>query len=505
MNLNWPLIRYIFGLLLVMESFFMALSAGVGLYYYFQIGETDFIPLAACAAAIAVIGGSLLFSGRKHTNQMQTREGFLIVSLTWVVFSVFGMVPYLFTGTCQTFADAFLETMAGFTTTGCTTIQYVDVQPHGILFWRSLTQWLGGLGIVVFSLALLPMIGAGATHIFGAETNGLSVDKLRPKVQQTARRLWGIYLTFTMANAFLYWWAGMTVFDAVCHSFSTMASGGFSTHSDSIGYYHSPLIEYICIAFMFITSLNFNLYYFLGVGRFRVFWKNEEFRWFCGIVAGFTVLFMLLYKATAWWSDSAAPDQIAAMGDGSFECSLRTALFHTLAIISSSGFQAEYFDYVKWGTVFWVPTLLLMISGGCSSSTAGGLKVVRMVVLVKNARKEILQALNPRSFTSVRLNGHILSADVVYKILAMVSIYIILLVASIFFLQCLGLSFDTAIGASVSAFGNTGPAMGSLGPAFTWAALPDVAKWYLSICMLIGRLEIFTVVLLFTPAFWRKY
>lgn len=505
MSLNWPLIRYIFGLLLIMEAFFMMVSACVGTYYYIYEGESDWLPLGATAFVIALVGSVLYFSGRRHSNRMQTREGFLIVSLTWVVFSLFGMIPYLLTGTCGTYADAFLETMAGFTTTGCTTILDIEAQPHGILFWRSLTQWLGGLGIVVFSLALLPMIGAGATHIFGAETNGLSVDKLRPKIQQTARRLWGIYLTLTIANAVLYWWAGMSVFDAVCHAFTTMASGGFSTHSSSIGYYHSPLIEYICIAFMFITSLNFNLYYFFGIGRFRLCWRNEELRWFCGIVAGFTVLFMSLSAATTLWPSSVDPDRLAALPGGSFEHYFRTALFHTLTIVSSSGFQAECFDYVRWGAVFWLPTLILMASGGCSSSTAGGLKVVRMVVLVKNARKEILQALDPRAFTSVRLNGHILSADVVYKILAMVSIYLLLVLASVFFLQCLGLSFDTAIGASVSAFGNTGPAMGSLGPAFTWFDVPEAGKWYLSLCMLIGRLEIFTVVLLFTPAFWKKY
>ncbi|MBQ0056582.1 MAG: TrkH family potassium uptake protein [Bacteroidales bacterium] len=504
MSLNWSLIRYIFGLLLIMESFFMMMSAGVGLYYHFELGETDWVALGSCGLAVALIGGLLLFSGYRHSRQMQAREGFLIVSLTWVLFSVFGMVPYLLTGTCQTAADAFLETMAGFTTTGCTTILDIEAQPHGILFWRALTQWLGGLGIVVFSLALLPMIGTGATQIFGAETNGLSVDKLRPKVQQTARRLWGIYLMLTIVNAALYYWAGMSVFDAVCHAFSTMASGGSSTHSSSIGYYHSPLIEYICIVFLFITSINYNLFYFFGIGRFRLFWKNEELRWFCGIVVGFTALFMGLNYATRIWSDSATADQIASLGDGSFECTLRTSLFHTLTIVSSGGFQSEYFDYVKWGAVFWLPTLLLMVSGGCVSSTAGGLKVVRMVVLVKNARKEILQALDPRAFTSVRLNGHILSSSVVYKILAMISIYLILVFFSVFLLQCLGLSFDTSIGAAVSAFGNTGPAMGDLGPAFTWFDIPSAAKWYLSLCMLIGRLEIFTVVLLFTPMFWKN-
>ena len=504
MKINWSLIRYMLGLLLLVEAFFLMVSMGVGLYYHFTRGESDWLCFLGTGLVALTLGLWGYLRNRHHDSQISSREGFIVVSGTWLLFSLVGMVPYLVSGACHSVTDAFLETMSGFTTTGCTTILNLEQQPHAILFWRCLTQWLGGLGIVVISLALMPLIGTGATQIFGAETNGLGVDKLRPKIQQTARRLWGIYVSLSAVNAVLYWLAGMSVFDAVCHTFSTMASGGFSNYSDSIGHFHSPLIEYICIVFLFLTSVNFNLYYFIGIGKFRYWWRNEEFRWFAFIVVGFTVLFMLLNAATRWCSDSATPEQIAALGDETLECAFRSALFHTLTICSSAGFQAEHFDYCLWGPVFWLPTLILMAMGGCSSSTAGGLKVVRMVVLVKNARNEFLQALNPRSFTSVRLNGSTLHAEVVYKILAMLSIYLILLVCSIFLLQCLGLSFETALGTAVSAFGNIGPALGDAGPAFTWAGLPDLAKWYLSFCMLIGRLEIFTVVLLLLPMFWKK-
>lgn len=504
MKINWRLILYILGLLLMVEAFFLLVSAGVGLYYSYTQGETDWIYLMAVGVGTGAVGLWWCLRNRHHTTQMSTREGILVVSSTWIIFSILGMLPYLLVGTCHSVTDAFLETMSGFTTTGCTTILNLEEQPHAILFWRSLTQWLGGLGIVVISLALMPLIGTGATQIFGAETNGLGVDKLRPKIQQTARRLWFIYLSLSIANAFLYWLAGMSVFDAVCHMFATMASGGFSNYSDSIGHFHSSPIEYICIVFLFLTSVNFNLYYFIGVGRFRYWWKNEEFRWFSYCVMGFTLVFMILNGATRCLADSVSAEQIASLGDGTLECAFRSALFHTLTIVSSAGFQAEYYDYVLWGPLFWLPTLLLMAMGGCSSSTAGGLKVVRIVILVKNARNEFLQALNPRSFTAVRLNGHIVQAEIVYKVLAMLSIYLMLLIVSIFVLQCMGLSFDTSIGAVVSALGNTGPALGSLGPAFTWSPLPDMAKWYLSICMLIGRLEIFTMVLLFLPMFWKR-
>lgn len=501
--MNWTLIKYLFGVLLLLEACFLAASTGVALYYHFTVGEEDWSALLSVTVVAAVIGYLLLAQNHRHKRQITTREGFFVVSLTWVIFCLLGMVPYLFTGACSTLGSAFLEAMSGFTTTGCTVIDNLELQPHGLLFWRHLTQWMGGLGIVVFSLALLPLIGTGATQVFGAETNGLSVDKLRPKIQQTAFRLWVIYLGLTLCNVLCYWLAGMPWFEAVCHSFSTMASGGFSTWQDSIGHYHSPAIEYICIVFLFITSVNYNLFYFMGRGYLKQTWRNEELRWFTYLVLGFTALFMFL----SWVTRSQqllSPELIPTLGDGSLECTFRTSLFHVLTIISSAGYQGEYFDYYAWGAMFWLPTLLMMAMGGCSSSTAGGLKVVRFVVLIKNAKQEIIQALQPRSVSAVRLNGHTLSHDVTFKVLAMLSIYMLLLVASIFLLQLMGLDFVTAVGSAVSALGNTGPALGQVGPAFTWASLPEVAKWYLSFLMLIGRLEIFTVIVLFTPMFWKK-
>jgi len=481
----------------------MGISTVVAGYYHYKLGEDDWRVLLACTLLTLLIGLSSWLSGRRHNTRITTREGFLVVSLAWVVFCLLGMIPYLLTGVCPDVASAFLEAMSGFTTTGCTTIDNLDELPHGILFWRHLTQWMGGLGIVVFSLALLPLIGAGATQVFGAETNGLSVDKLRPRIDETARRLWLFYFVLTAACASLYVVGDMPWFDAVCHSFSTMASGGFSTHQDSIGYYNSPFIEYVCCVFLFVTSVNFNLFYLASTGRIRLLWRNEELRWFTYAVIGFTVLFMVLDVWTRY--QGLIPSSLfETLGDGTLECNFRTSLFHTLTIISSAGFQAGYFDYVKWGTVFWLPTLMLMIMGGCTSSTAGGLKMVRIVVLLKNARNQFLHALMPRSYSSVRLDGHVLPNDTVFKILAMLSVYLILMVFSTFFLQVIGLDFETSIGTVVSALGNTGPALGLTGPAFTWSWLPAIAKWYLSFLMLVGRLEIFTVIVLFTPMFWKK-
>lgn len=481
----------------------MGISGVVALYYHHTVGETDWSALLLTALLTFAIGAASLATSRKHSRQITTREGFLVVALAWVVFSLLGMLPLWITGACPDLTCSFLEAMSGFTTTGATTIDNLDVQPHGILFWRHTMQWLGGLGIVVFSLALLPLIGTGATQVFGAETNGLSVDKLRPRIDETARRLWGVYFMLTVLCGVLYWVGGMSVFDAVCHAFSTMASGGFSTHQDSIGYFHSAFIEYVCIVFLFLTSINFNLFYFLSRGQFKLTWQNEELRWYTAFVLGSTLLFMSLDALTRTHLLIPVED-LQTLGDGTLECSFRTALFHTLTIISSAGFQAEHFDYVVWGSVFWLPTLLLMVTGGCTSSTAGGLKVVRVLILIKNARNQFLHALMPRSYSAVRLNGRALPNDVVYKVLAMLSVYLILLVISIFVLQIMGLDFETAIGGAVTALGNTGPALGTIGPAFTWSSLPASAMWYLSFLMLVGRLEIFTVIVIFTPMFWKK-
>lgn len=488
---------------MLVESFFLGISTAVAVFYHYRTGDSD-VPALLIPTLLALFGGLiLLYTGRRTTDKISTREGFFVVASTWILFTLVGMLPYLFCGACHTVTDAFLEAMSGFTTTGCTVIDDLDYQPHGVLFWRGLTQWLGGLGIVVISLALLPLIGVGATQIFGAETNGIRVDKLRPKITETARRLFGIYFVLSILNVLLYALGPMSWYDSVVHMFSTMGTGGFSTHQDSIGYFRSAYVEYICIIFMFLSSVNFNLYYFVGVGMWKRFWYFEEFRWMCYIVAISTVVFVVA-NCFITLSDDVTPDQLAALGDGTWECRFRTSLFHCLSILSSSGFQAQYYDYCAWGSIFWMPTLLLMAIGGSSGSTAGGLKVVRFAVIIKNIKNEILQQLYPQSYTSVRLNGHTLPNESVFKILSLVSVYLMLVVASVFILQLMGLDFTTSLGSAISALGNTGPALGATGPAFTWSALPAAAKWYLAFAMLVGRLEIFTVILVFTKVFWKK-
>lgn len=500
--LNWPLIRHTFGMLLMLETCFLALSTGVAAFYAHTAGEEDWMALGITTLISGLLGGSLMLSNRHYTQRFSHREGFFIVSVTWVLFTLIGMLPYLLHGTCHTVADAFLETMSGFTTTGCTVLGDIDQQPHGILLWRSITQWIGGLGIVVFTLALLPAIATGNIQMFSAEVTGMTVDKLRPKIQATSRRLWFIYIGLTALCALLYWVGGMTPYDGICHAMTTLSSGGFSTHQASIGYFQSSFIEYVCCIFLFITSINFSLFYIVQRGHWQQFWRNEEFRWFTWIVAGFTLFFCLLFFTQQSHSPLADP-QLSATPSGLLD-TFRTSLFHVLTIISTCGFQGEWYDYCLWGYAFWLPTLVIMACGGCAGSTAGGLKVLRVVILLKNIKQELFHHLHPNSYTLVRLNDSRVDTELVYRTLAFVFIFLLLTLGCTFCLQYQGLDTDTAIGTTISAFGNCGPGLGSTGPAFTWAALPSFSKWVLSFAMLIGRLEFFTVILLFTPSFWKK-
>ena len=502
-HLNWHLIRQTCGKLLLLESFFMASAAGVSAYYCLTQCEHDLWALAVPSMLCFLTGFILWFSARKKVTQhVSNHEGFLIVSLMWIVFSIFGLMPYLIYGTCNTLCDAFLETMSGFTTTGCTVLTNIDSQPHGILLWRSLTQWVGGLGIVVFSLALLPRIESGNVQMFSAEVTGMAVDKLRPKIQDTSRRLWLIYVSLTLACGCLYFVGGMSVFDSICHALTTISTGGFSTHQASLGYFQSGFIEMICVVFLFMASINFSLYYLFERRLFSHVWRNEELRWFCYIVGIFILLFFCLFYVQESQPGMSA-EQIASL-PGGFVSKLRTTIFHVMTIVSSCGFQGEIYDYQMWGPIFWLPTLFIMACGGCAGSTAGGFKVLRLVILIKNLKSVVRQTIMPYHLNTVMLDGRNLRSEFIQRTLGFTFLFFIIALCCMMVLVLQGLDFPTAVGSSVSAIGNCGPALGITGPAFTWADLPDLSKWVLAFTMLVGRLEIFTVIVLFSQYYWKK-
>ena len=489
----------IFGVLLLLEALFMVSAMGVALWY----GEDDWKALFVGAFYTSIAGGVLSFVGSRmpEEEELSRRDCYLVVALVWVVFSLFGMIPYLAHGTVDNVTDAFFETMSGFSTTGASVLDNIDAQPHGILFWRSITQWMGGLGIVVFSFALIPAYELKNTNMFSAEVTGLSVDKLRPKIAATARRLLNIYLILTGACALSYWVCDMSVYDSVCHAMCTIATGGFSTHQASLAWFASPTIEYVSAFYMFMAGVNFSLFYYASIGRFSVLGRNEELRWYVGVVAAFIVLSITLFYTLE--DGSTSSDVVLSSIPSDFEGKLRSSVFHVTAIITSTGFQSQQCDYVAWGSMFWMPTMLLMVVGACAGSTGGGIKLIRISVVVKDVLNEFRLQIHPRAVLPVRLNGTVLEEQKVTRALAFVIIYVFIICIGAIVFTLMGMDTSTALGSSVSMLSNTGPGMGATGPMSNYAACAPAAKWVMSLFMLTGRLEIFTVLFLFIPSFWR--
>lgn len=459
----------------------------------------------ACAALSFVIGGITLSIGKwkaRHASEDQSKyfsraDSFMVVTLTWVLFSLIGMIPYMMLAG-MSIEDAMFEAMSGFTTTGASVISDIDGLSHGLKFWRCITQWMGGLGIVVFTFALVPTGEMRNNKIFSAETSGIGMDKLSPKIATTARRLMMIYLVLTIVCALFYYAGPMNAFDAICHSFTTTATGGFSTRTASIAYYNSPYIEYVAAVFMFLSSLNFGMFYYAIIRRWDIIRSNEELNAFVKIVLTAVVVFVLLFNFA-----SHAPESLHTLPMG-LEEQFRSALFHVTSIISSTGYAAMKFDYVSWGDVYLIPTIMLMIIGSCAGSTAGGIKVVRFVVALKAIRNEFIKQLHPRVVLSVSLGGRVMENERVRRTLCFFVIYAIMIMLAISAMTLLGMDFTTAFGSSISALSNIGPGAGLTGPASNYSMVHPAIKWLMSFYMLVGRLEIYTVLFLFMPSFYKK-
>ena len=484
----------ILGILIILESFFLLLSMLIAIIN----GEDGWLCFLLTALGTIACGSFCIFLSRKEENKrMRRADNFLIVSLSWIIFSVIGMVPYLWL-TDMNVSSAFFETMSGFTTTGATCINEIDSLPKSLLFWRAITQWVGGLGIVVFSFALIPVYEMKNTNVFSAEVTGIGLNKLRPKIGSTARRLLIIYLVLTFACSFFYWIGPMNIYDAVCHSMTTIATGGFSTHTASIGYFHSRYLEYVAPFFMLMSSVNFSLYYYMSIGRRNVLFKNEEVRWFFSIVFIAVALFVLfLYFAPI-------PNEAYNTLPQGFENTFRSALFHVSSVITSTGYSAEKFDYVSWGPSFWMPTVVIMAIGSCAGSTAGGIKIVRIIISIKSLINQFIHQIHPRAVLPLRVNGVILENAHIRKTFTFIFLYIALVVIAMMCYTFLGSDVDTALGSSISMLSNVGPGTGSVGPASNFGHVPQVGKWLMSFYMLVGRLEIFTVLILFLPDFWKE-
>lgn len=472
------------GALLFFEVAFMLLSAMVALCY----GEDDFPYMLLSAGITFVVAALSYFPTKTDMSKLGKREGYLIVTIIWIVFSVFGSLPFYLSGYIPSYTDAFFETISGFTTTGATILTDIERLPHGLLFWRSLMQWLGGMGIIVLSLAVLPILGVGGMQLYVAEVPGPTKDKLRPRVTQTAKILWTTYALLTAAEALLLFFGGMSLFDAVCHSFATLSTGGYSTKNMSVAYWDSAFIQYTICAFMFIGGVNFAVsYYVLFKGDFKKLLKNEELKYY----TIFFLLFSLGYALV-----------VVDTTDLTIERAFREGSFQIISIMTSTGFATS--DFMSRVPFLWVFLLVLMTFGGCAGSSCGGIKIVRIILLIKNSYLEFKRLLHPNAFLPVKFNGKVVHSQIVTNVLAFIVLFIVVSIFSMLVLTLFGVEFIEACGAVITCISNVGPGIGDLGPAGTFAELPDAAKWYLSFLMLTGRLEIFTVLFLLSPPFWKR-
>ncbi len=496
MKLNYKIIFHFLGLLILFNGGFMLVSALVSLLY--KDGVT--LNLLFAALITLILGGVSMVFTRNPTKEMNKREGYIVVALGWVIMALTGALPYVITGSIPNFTNAFFETMSGYTTTGASILNDIEAMPKGILFWRSLTHWIGGMGIIVLAIAILPLLGIGGMQMFAAEAPGPSADKLHPRITDTAKRLWLIYFGFTAAQTVLLCVAGMSFFDAINHALCTVSTGGFSTKNASVAYWNAqPVIQYIIILFMFLAGTNFVLSYFAFKGKVQKVLRDEEFKLYFKFVAIFTAIAALLIYFRADISLSSI-DHPMVWGEG--ESAFRVALFQVLAIITTTGFVTA--DYTLWTPFLVVFFFGLMFLGGSAGSTSGGVKVVRHLILIKNGFLEFKRALHPSAIVPVRYNKKAISGDIVFNILGFFILYMLSFIIGALVFSMFELDFDASVGLAASSLGNVGPALGDFGPVNNYSALPPLAQWWASFLMLIGRLELFTVLVLFTPFFWRN-
>ncbi|MCR5014074.1 MAG: TrkH family potassium uptake protein [Bacteroidales bacterium] len=489
--------------MMFIETAALLVTALVAWYYNVNYGEDDLNSFLITAAITGGVGLVFFLFGSRKRLEFDADDTYVIVTLSWLLFSAFGMLPFLLSGAVDNVTDAFFETMSGFSTAGSTVLRDVDAQTHGILFWRSVTQWLGGLGIVVFTVAFVPSVAKGSRKIslFAAEAPGMSVEKLTPTMQGTSRILWAIYILLTLSCALFYWMGPMDLFDAVCHGLTTIATGGYSTHSDSIGYFHSSYIEYVCAGFMLLSGINFSMYYFLVAGRFDIVRKNEELKVYLGAIVLLTLMYIILFRI-APSLNGVTEEQIAAYPEEG-EPRFRTAFFHVISMLSNTGFSGQNSNYDLWGMLFVIPTIIMQIVGACAGSTSGGIKIVRVMVVFKMIRNALKQLIHPTGIFTVKISGQTVDENTVHRVVHFFTMFILLFVLNIVVLSFAGMSFEDSGIAFLTCFSNLGAGSGATGPDASFADLPAVAKWVLSIDMMIGRLEIITFFLVFTRAAWQ--
>ena len=484
-HINYAMLLRVLGWLLMIEAGFLMVPMLTAVIY----NEADLSAFAVAETVTLLTGIALTTLLRPRRTDMGLHEGFLLTASVWIVFSFFGMIPFLLSTSPIGISDAFFEAMSGFTTTGCTVLTSVEGMSHSITIWRALMQWIGGMGIILFTLAVIPMLNySGGMQMFNAEVTGITHEKLRPRISSTAKSLWLIYFVLTAALILLLWIGPMNFFDSLCHAFAAVSTGGFSTYNDSLAHYSSDYVTIVVMVFMFLGGTSFGLMYRTILGDRKALWRNDVFRTYILVVAGFYVAFVcsLFFRGQVGdWRDATI-----------------YPLFQIISTITSTGLSVTNFE--SWGPFIMSLMFILMFTGACAGSTSGGAKIDRMLFLVKNCRNELFKCVHPNAVTNVRINDKVVPSPIVSKVIAFLCIYMMVIVIGGVILTALGLPIIDSFFSSFSCVSNTGFGAGVTGQAGNFDIIPDAGKWVLSGLMLIGRLELFTVLILLSPDFWIK-
>ncbi len=484
--INTGIVANVIGVILIVLGAFMLTSLGFSFYF----NSPDSLAITGAAFTSIVCGAVIWYLTRNSRKQIGKREGYLIVALSWVTISLFSSLPYLFSQAVPGFTEAIFEAVSGLTTTGATILNDIESVPKGILFWRSLTQWLGGMGIIVLTVAIFPLLGIGGVELFVAEAPGPTSDKIHPRIKETAKRLWMIYVGLTFLLMTILFMSGMTFYDAINHALTTMATGGFSTKNASMAHFNTPGIQYTIAFFMFLAGTNYTIIYFSLNRKFKKVWNSDEFKTYLIIIATLTLLVTTV---------------VHNVTDQGFEKSFRDAIFQILSIITTTGYVSA--DYTSWTPSLTLLFFLLLFVGACAGSTSGGIKIIRHLVFFKNIFLEFKRLLHPRAVIRIKVDQQLVRGKILTHILVFLLLYLAIFVISSLIMTIIFSDFEqpliTALGAVATSLGNVGPAIGGLGPLDNFAEVPGVGKWFLVWLMLIGRLEIFTILILFTPYFWR--
>ncbi|KPP95258.1 MAG: trk system potassium uptake protein TrkH [Bacteroidetes bacterium HLUCCA01] len=492
-KIDFRLITGVLGLFTFFMGFALLTPIPIALIY----GESIWWTYLAGAAAAFVVGGSawILF---KPTEDIRPREAFFIVSVTWIVLSVFGAIPFWLSGSLESIADAFFETISGLTTTGATVFGgvshngqmnvYIEDLDLSLVFWRSMLHWIGGMGFIVLSLAILPFVGLGTGNLFQAESSVQETDKLTPRVQQTATYLWTVYIAFTLLHFILLWvHPSMNWFDAINHAMSTLATGGFSTKDSSVGYFDSAYVDYVIIVFMYLAGISFAMHFRLLQGKTKQFFNNRETQFFTII----SLLAILAISLGLWLQHDYTPSD-----------ALRYGAFQAMSILTTTGYGTD--NYETWSAFPLVILITLYFAGGCAGSTSGGIKMFRHLIMLKAISREVRQTVHPRAVIPLRIGERIIEPPIVRKILSFFMLYLLLFITGGIALSAMGVDYISAFSASIASLGSIGPALGDFGPTDNFASLPAAGKWLMSLFMLVGRLELFTIIVLFSLPFWRE-